>query len=104
MQCIQTDSEKLVTSAESGLFQYIVDSQSLGTHEQQAQQNCACSQDEQVTWAQHGHTQCVHNTHLLGDLGHAPAMKHFTLRSLLRPFSTQIPFFSLTCMLVFMST
>ena len=47
------------------------------------------SQDEQVTWAQHGHmyTQCVRNTHLLWDLGHAPAMKLFTLRSLLRPFS-----------------
>ena len=26
------------------------------------------SQDEQ---AQHGHTQCVRNTHLLGNLGHA---------------------------------
>ena len=34
------------------------------------------SQDEQVTWAQHGHTQCARiNTHLLGDLGHTPAMK-----------------------------
>ena len=34
------------------------------------------SQDEQVTWAQHGHTQCVRiNMHLLGDLGHTPAMK-----------------------------
>ena len=36
-----------------------------------------CSQDEQVTWAQHGHIQCVHNTHLLEELGHAPAMKIF---------------------------
>ena len=35
------------------------------------------SQDEQVTWAQHGHTQRVRNTHLLGDLGHTPAMKIF---------------------------
>ena len=37
------------------------------------------SQDELVTWAhgmgtQHEHTQCVCNTHLLGGLGHAPAM------------------------------
>ena len=42
------------------------------------------SQDEQVTWAQHGHTQCVRiNTHLLGDLGHTPAMKilHFEIAS-----------------------
>ena len=31
---------------------------------------------------------------LLGELGHAPAMKIFyTLRSLLRPFLPQIPFF-----------
>ena len=37
------------------------------------------SQDEQVTLAQHGHTQCVRNMHLLGDLGHAPAMKIFKL-------------------------
>ena len=34
------------------------------------------SQDVQVTWAQHGHTQCV-NTHLLRDLGNTPAMKTF---------------------------
>ena len=40
-----------------------------------------CTQDEQVTWAQHGQIQCMHNTHLLGELGHAPAM---TLKSLLR--------------------
>ena len=39
------------------------------------------TQDEQVTWAQHGHIQCTRNTHLLGELGHAPAV---TLRSLLR--------------------
>ena len=32
------------------------------------------SQDEQVTWPQHGHIQCVGNTHLLGDLGHTPTM------------------------------
>ena len=38
-----------------------------------------CSQDEQVTWAQHGHTQRVHSTHLLGDLGHTPAMKIFQI-------------------------
>ena len=35
-------------------------------------------------------TQCMRDTHLLGDLGHAPAMKKifelYTLRSLLRPF------------------
>ena len=32
------------------------------------------SQDEQVTcMAQHGHTQCMRNMHLLGDLGHTPA-------------------------------
>ena len=37
------------------------------------------SQDEQVTWAQHGYTQYVRNTHLLGDLGHAPAMKNFKI-------------------------
>ena len=30
-----------------------------------------------VMLAQHGHTQCVRNMHLLGDLGHAPAMKIF---------------------------
>ena len=43
-----------------------------------------CTQDEQVT---HGHIQCMRNTHLLGELGHAPAMKIFfksyTLRLLL---------------------
>ena len=34
-----------------------------------------CSQDEQVTcMAQHGHTHCMRNTHLLGDLGHTPAI------------------------------
>ena len=36
----------------------------------------------QVTWAQHGHSMgtlsvCIANMHLLGDLGHAPAMKNF---------------------------
>ena len=30
-------------------------------------------------WAQHGHTQCVRNMHLLGDLGHAPATKNFKI-------------------------
>ena len=34
------------------------------------------SQDVQVMWAQHGHTQCI-NTHLLRDLGNTPAMKTF---------------------------
>ena len=33
------------------------------------------SQDEQVTWVQHGHTQCGCNTHLLGDLGHMKNLK-----------------------------
>ena len=37
------------------------------------------SQDEQVTWAQRGHTPCVRNTHLLGDLGRAPPMKNFKI-------------------------
>ena len=37
--------------------------------------NFSSAIDEQVVWAYHGHTQCVHNTHLLGDLGHAPAME-----------------------------
>ena len=51
------------------------------------------SQNEQVTWAQHVHSMgtlsaCVANMHLLGDLGHAPAMNNLhTLRSLLRLFS-----------------
>ena len=31
----------------------------------------------QVTWPQHGHILCTHNTHLFGELGHAPAMKIF---------------------------
>ena len=35
----------------------------------------------------HGHIQCTRNTHLLGEVGHAPAMKIFlksyTLRLLL---------------------
>ena len=33
------------------------------------------SQDEQVMWAQHGHIQRVHNTHLLGDLGRAESVR-----------------------------
>ena len=41
-------------------------------------------------WAQHGHIQCVCNTHLLGELGHTPAMNFFltlyNLRLLLRLF------------------
>ena len=45
-----------------------------------------CSQDEQVTWVQHGHTQCMRNMHLQGNLGHAPASKNLTLRSLRRQF------------------
>ena len=28
-----------------------------------------------TAWSQHGHTQCVRNTHLLGNLGHAPPRK-----------------------------
>ena len=47
------------------------------------------SQDEQVTWTQHRHIQCVHNTHLLEEQGHTPTMKifgNYTLRLLLRPF------------------
>ena len=45
------------------------------------------SQNEQVTWPQHGHIQCMRNTHLLVEPGHGPAIKIFelyTLRSLLR--------------------
>ena len=55
------------------------------------------SQDEQVTWAQHGHIQCVHNTHLLGELGHAPTTKFFwiyILSSLLKPFLATNTIFS----------
>ena len=49
---------------------------------------CQCrSQDEQVTWALHGHILCMCNMHLLGELGDTPAMKiSCALRSLLRPF------------------
>ena len=54
------------------------------------------SQGEQdiYTWAQHGHNQCMCNTHLLGNLGHVPTLKNhtYTLKSLLRPFWPQIPF------------
>ena len=32
-----------------------------------------------ATWAQHGHIQCAHNTHLLGELRHTPAITIFTL-------------------------
>ena len=58
------------------------------------------SQDEQVMWAQHGHTQCVRNMHLLGDLGHAPAMKiiHSEIASE-AVFGHKYNSFSLTCML-----
>ena len=31
-------------------------------------------------------SQCVRNTHLLGNLGHAPAMEKYTLKLLLRSF------------------
>ena len=37
------------------------------------------SQDELVTWAQYRHIQCAHNTHLLGELGHTPAMNFFPI-------------------------
>ena len=43
------------------------------------------SQDVQVPWAQHGHTQCVRNTHLVENLGHTPAVeiyKFYTLKLL----------------------
>ena len=30
-------------------------------------------------WAQNGHIQCTHSMHLLGELGHAPAMKIFEI-------------------------
>ena len=40
-------------------------------------------QDEQVTWAQLGPIQCAGNTHLLGELGDAPAMKMLHSRSFL---------------------
>ena len=53
------------------------------------------SQDEQFTWAQHGHTQCVCNTHLLGDLGHAPAVIASEA-----VFGHKYNSFSLTCTLV----
>ena len=33
------------------------------------------SQDEQVTWPQHGHIQCTRNMDLLGELGYTPTMK-----------------------------
>ena len=39
------------------------------------------SQNEQVTWVQHGHTQCVCNMHLLGDLGHIPTMIFLIIHS-----------------------
>ena len=48
-------------------------------------------------WAQHGHIQCARNTHLLGELGHAPSMKVFffeilhseiTLRRFLATYTT----------------
>ena len=44
------------------------------------------SQDEQVTWTQHGHIRCACNSHLLGKLGHTPAMKMFWNYTLLRWF------------------
>ena len=53
--------------------------------------------------AQHGHTQCVRNTHLLGDLGHAPAMKNFKIihseSASETVFGYKYNSFNLTCML-----
>ena len=34
-------------------------------------------QNEQVTWAHHRHIQCTPSMHLLGEMGHAPAIKVF---------------------------
>ena len=34
-------------------------------------------QNEQVTWAHHRHIQCMPSMHLLGEMGHAPAIKVF---------------------------
>ena len=47
-------------------------------------------------WAQHGHIQCVHNTHLLGKQRHASAMKIFLHSEIASKviFLPQIPFFS----------
>ena len=54
----------------------------------------------QVLWVEDEHIQCARNTHLLGELGHAPAMKLYTLRSLLRPsLATNTHSFRLTCKL-----
>ena len=50
-----------------------------------------------------GHTQCMHNMYLLGNLGHAPTMKIFTIiHSIIASeavFSHGYHSFSLTCML-----
>ena len=40
-----------------------------------------CSKDDQVMWAQHGHIQCVCNTHLLRNWGTLPPWKCFKLNS-----------------------
>ena len=54
-------------------------------------------------WGQHGHTQCVCNMHLLGNLGHAPAMKSLkVIHSEIASeaiYSHKYHSFSLTCML-----
>ena len=58
------------------------------------------SQDEQVMWAQHGHTQHVCNTHLLGNLGHTPALKIIhSEKSSDAIFGHKYHSFSPTCML-----
>ena len=59
------------------------------------------SQDWQVTWAQHGHIQCARNTHLLGELGDAPATNFFIHSEIASEavFGHKYHSFSLTCML-----
>ena len=62
--------------------------------------NQSRSQDEQVTWARHGHIQCASNMHLLGELGQAPAIEimHSEIASK-AIFGHKYHSFSLTCML-----
>ena len=48
------------------------------------------SQNEQVTSAHHGHTQCVRNTHSLGDLGHAPGDFQFLAQFIWKPVKHHI--------------
>ena len=55
----------------------------------QIQLDSWCSQDEQVTWAHHGHIQCMPNTQLLGEMGRAPTMKSFEI---IHP-EVAVPFF-----------